>query len=83
MFLRESDTKAFSLDYFFIADSQTANDRTLLLVMVQDVMQAKRLDVETIPFELLHRGVWGHGTDEPCSPADDDSERRYPPPENC
>jgi hypothetical protein len=59
-FLRASGTKSLSLDYFFIADGQTAEDQTLLLVMVQDQLPAVRMDVETIPFQLLQQRIWGH-----------------------
>lgn len=52
-FLRESDTKIYSLDYFFIADGQTAADGSLLMVMVKDKMRMARLDVEMIPFDAL------------------------------
>ena len=52
-FLRKSDTKIYSLDYFFIADERTASDGSLLLVMVEDKMRTARFDVEMIPFDSL------------------------------
>ena len=78
-FLQESDTKAVSLDYFFVADSQTADDRTLLLVTVQDEMTIVRLDVEKIPLRFLHREIWGDSLKGLQSLAGDDGVCRWIP----